>query len=183
MSKEQVRMMDAEDKLVGEADSPLTKLFRKVLIALHVETQPWNKRLTMFLKSGLSRVAKNAKDIGQERNNFNRAVAKRQVTFKTFQKAIQILGPEKYSMSITLVMRDGREITVDTGWLVNYFARLDSLSAAVTGNGMTPEEDIDDYDIDEDIFDELVDKAIDQIHTDDDVSLTNIVNKVMPRKY
>lgn len=176
-------MMDAEDKLVGEADSPLTKLFRKVLIALHVETQPWNKRLTMFLKSGLSRIAKNAKDIGQERNNFNRAVAKRQITFKTFQKAIQILGPEKYSMSITLVMRDGRVITVDTGMLTNYFAKLDSLAAAVSKDGLLPEEDIDDYDIDDDVSDELVDKIIDQIRTEDEKSAGGILSKSMSRKH
>lgn len=165
MSKEQVRMMNDGDKLIKEAGNPLTNLFRRVLKEMRVETQSWNRRLTTFLQSPLSRVPKNAKDIGQERNNFNRAIAKRHITFKTFQKAIQILGPLKYSMSITMVMRDGKEVTVSTGMINNPYSQIDSLNAVVTGKGLSPENDNVDYDedTDADITDEAVDDMIHQI--------------------
>jgi hypothetical protein len=170
MSKEQVRMMNDDDKLIKEAGNPLTNLFRRVLKEMRVETQSWNRRLTTFLQSHLSRVPKNAKDIGQERNNFNRAIAKRHITFKTFQKAIQILGPLKYSMSITLVMRDGKELTVSTGLINNPYSQIDSLNATMTGKGLNPENDNVDYDEDEeeleaDITDEAVDEMIHQIQS------------------
>lgn len=165
MSKEQVRMMNDGDKLIKEAGNPLTNLFRRVLKEMRVETQAWNRRLTTFLQSPLSRVPKNAKDIGQERNNFNRAIAKKYITFKTFQKAIQILGPLKYSMSITMVMRDGKEVTVSTGMINNPYSQIDSLNAVVTGKGLSPEHDNVDYDegTDTDITDEAVDQMIHQI--------------------
>jgi len=170
MSKEQVRMMNDGDKLIKEAGNPLTNLFRRVLKELHVETQAWNRRLTTFLQSPLSRVPKNAKDIGQERNNFNRAIAKRLITFKTFQKAIQIMGPVKYSMSITMIMRDGREVTVSTGLINNPYSNIDSLVSTVTGKGLDPSLDNADYDEDEDeadtdITDEAVEEMIHQIPT------------------
>lgn len=164
MSKEQVRMMNDDDKLIKEANNPLTDLFRRVLKEMGVEAQAWNQRLTRFLKSPLSRVPKNAKDIGQERNNFNRAIAKRHITFKTFHKAIQILGPVKYSMSITMVMRDGNEIKVSTGMMENSYSKIDSLSAAITGEGLSPEYDNVNYDDDGDNFtDDDVDEKILQI--------------------
>lgn len=151
MSKEQVRMMSAEDKLVGEADSPLTKLFRLVLKEMRMEPERWNKRLTMFLKSRWSRVRKTAKDIGQERNNFNRAISKRDITWKTFQKAVQISGPVEYSMGITMRFKDGSELSVSTGTLKNPLAELDSLRAAVTGAGNSL-NDTTDYEDEEEDF-------------------------------
>lgn len=165
MAKEQIRMMNDGDKLIKEAGNPLTSLFRRVLKEMRVETQSWNRRLTTFLQSPLSRVPKNAKDIGQERNNFNRAIAKRHITFKTFQKAIQILGPLKYSMSITMQMRDGSEVTVSTGLINNPYSQIDSLNATVTGKGLAPEFDNVNYDddTDADITDEAVDEMIHQI--------------------
>jgi len=172
MSKEQRRMMDDENKLLQEARNPLTKLFRLILRELHIEAKPWNRRLTAFLSSPLSRVPKNAKDIGQERNNFNRAIAKPHITFKTFQKAIQILGPVRYSMSITMTMRDGREIHVTTDSFKNPYAKIDDLAATVSGKGMSPDMDNVDYDDEDDehqVTEEAVAKMIDEIGPSDPV--------------
>lgn len=149
MSKEQIRMMNAEDKLLGEVDSPLTKLFRSVLIEMDMRPERWNNRLTAYLKSNWSRVRKTAKDIGQERNNFNRAISKREITWKTFFKAILISGPLRYSMSLTLTLRDGRVITVSTGDLPNPLADIDSLQKTIAGK-QNPSHDITDYETESD---------------------------------
>lgn len=169
MSKEQVRMMNAKDKLVKESGNPLTKLFRRVLEELELGPETWNRKLTNFLKSPLSRVQKTAKDIGQERNNFNRAIAKREITWKTFQKAVQIAGPVQYSMDITLVMRGGRKVTVSTGLINNPYSKIDSLLAALHGQGLDSNHDINDYESesDEDITTETVGDVIHQIRTED----------------
>jgi len=172
MSKEQQRMMEDRDKLLNEADNPLTYLFRKILRdwpagsgdwPSGVEAKNWNMRLTRFLNSHLSRCPKNPKDIGQERNNFNRAISKTQMTFKTFQKALQILGPLKYSMSVTLLLRNGEEITISTPMFKNPYAIIDELSSAVSNKDMSPENDIEDYDQDQDLTADAVGRSIDQI--------------------
>lgn len=174
MAKEQIRMMSARDKLVGEARNPLTKLFRLLLSELQVSPESWNNRLTLFLNSRLSRVRKTAKDIGQERNNFNRAIAKNEITWKTFQKAVMIMGPAKYCMDIRLILRDGREVKVSTGFLENEFAKLDSTTAVITGKGMVPDHDINDYEEEDDgilLTVEEVDDAIDRLHRADQYEL------------
>ncbi|MNP88983.1 hypothetical protein D3C85_13770 [compost metagenome] len=152
MSKEQRDMMDSEDKRVDAAKSPLTHLFRMVLAIkeLKVSSSNWNTRLTRFLHSPWSRVPKNSKDIGQERNNFNRAIARSQITFRTFQKAIQILGPVRYSMSISMEMRDGRVLKVETPMFLNPYADIDKLKSQFEERGEeVADADIEDYDREE----------------------------------
>lgn len=184
MSKEQQRMMEDRDKLLGETTHPLTKLFRLILRDWPtggsdweggVEAKNWNMRLTRFLKSPLSRCPKNPKDIGQERNNFNRAIAKREITFKTFQKALQILGPVRYSMGVTLELRSGEVIRIETPMAKNPYAELDKLSAALTQTAMTPVHDIDideDEDLVQDLTTDIVDRSIDNIQVPVDPSGT-----------
>jgi hypothetical protein len=89
----------------------------------------------MFLQSPFSRVPKNAKDIGQERNNFNRAISRSSMTWKTFQKAVQVMGPIRYRITIDMEWRGGIKTTVDTGFVKNPLAEIDSLN-----NRKSPEE-------------------------------------------
>lgn len=128
MSKEQKRMMEAADKLVGLSANPLTKLFRKILEQRDIGSQMWNRRLTSYLNSPFSRVPKNAKDIGQERNNFNRAISRSSMTWKTFQKAVQVMGCKRYRITIHMEWRDGSSTEVDTGFISNPLAEIDNLS-------------------------------------------------------
>lgn len=138
MSKEQRRMMEADDKLVNEAANPLTKLFRKILESRDIGSQMWNRRLTMFLQSPFSRVPKNAKDIGQERNNFNRAISRSSMTWKTFQKAVQVIGPIRYRITIDMEWRGGHTTTVDTGFVKNPLAEIDSLTNRKSAEELDP---------------------------------------------
>lgn len=128
MSKEQRRMMDDAQRLVGESANPLTRLFRLILRDENIGASQWNRRLTQFLKSPFSRVPKNAKDIGQERNNFNRAISRSSMTWKTFQKAVQVIGPLRYRITIDMEWRKGIKTSVETGWVSNPLADIDKLS-------------------------------------------------------
>lgn len=149
MSREQKRLMEDPDKLLREARSPLTALFRQVLVHQRVDAVNWNRRLTTYLNSHHSACPKNAKDIGQERNNFNRAIAKTEITFRTFHKAIHILGPVKYSMTLTLIDNKGVKHDITTPEYPNPFRDLYGLKGAVTGDHgpvttVDPVTDIDD---------------------------------------
>lgn len=138
MSREQRRMMDAKDKLVSQSDNPLTKLFRKILEERQIGTVIWNRRLTNYLKSAFSRVPKNAKDIGQERNNFNRAISRSKMTWKTFQKAVQVIGPIRYRITIDMEWRGGTKTSVDTGFIDNPLAEIDNLTNRKTVHDIDP---------------------------------------------
>lgn len=135
MSKDQRKMMDDKRKLVHESANPVTLLFRLILEEIDLGAGEWNRKLTMFLNSHLSRVPKNAKDIGQERNNFNRAISRRAMTWKTFQKAIQIMGPLRYRITIDMEWRKGPITTVTTGMIPNPLAEIYKLN-----NQRSPEE-------------------------------------------
>lgn len=164
MSREQREMMEDEDKLMDRSGSPLTYLFRQVLRELGISVTFWNNRLTRYLKSPLSRCPKNSKDIGQERNNFNRAVAKNEITFKTFLKALHILGPVKYSMSITLVLKNDEKVTIETPMFKNPYAIMDSLTSVYDDNrAMSQDPHDDQVDEEEEITDDEVSEYIDQI--------------------
>jgi hypothetical protein len=155
MSKEQRKMLNTPDKLESEQGiTPLTALFRGVLKHFEVDITTWNSKLTNYLRSPISGTPNNAKDIGQERSNFNRAIARRAITFKTFHRAIQILGPKKYSMGITMVMGDGRVVELTTKMYANEYAKFNDLKTYI--NPETVEDTIihTDYDEDEDDLEE-----------------------------
>lgn len=139
MSREQQRMMNDDNKLSHESSNPMTKLFRELLKELNYRPDAWNRRLTRFLNSAYSRVPKNAKDIGQERNNFNRAISRKAMTWKTFQKAIQIMGPTRYKITIDMEWSSGARTTVDTGFIKNPLAEIDTLSNQKTAAELSPE--------------------------------------------
>lgn len=149
MSKEQRRMMADKKKLVHESANPLTKLFRKVLEERNIGSIQWNNALTKFLDGPMSRVPKNAKDIGQERNNFNRAIARTSMTWKTFQKAIQIMGCVRYRITIDMEWRSGERTTVDSGFVRNPLAEMDKLSNTKTVEELDPSFHEPDEELDE----------------------------------
>lgn len=128
MSKEQRKMMDDQRKLVHESANPVTLLFRLILEDIDLGSISWNRKLTTFLNSHFSRTPKNPKDIGQERNNFNRAISRPAMTWKTFQKAIQIMGPLRYSITIDMEWPTGVKTKVSTGMLSNPLADMGKLS-------------------------------------------------------
>lgn len=99
---------------VGGDSSILTQLASMVIDRLIIRATSgnriaqWNHRVTRYLRSPWSPVAKNHKDISQTRNNLNRALAKRSVTWKNFMEVLRITGAKKIVFKIELTDNLGR---------------------------------------------------------------------------
>lgn len=157
MSKEQREMMLHEDALADEANDTLTRLFRMALSTLNVKPDVWQRRLTSYLKSKARFNYRSAKDIGQERNNFNRAIAKRSITSKTFFKALDVINPIRYCMSISLEIRGRGIVTIETPW---YRVMQHVDDDPVASNTVTKTDNVKEYEwgeFDEDDDDVIVD--------------------------
>jgi|SRR5690606_27215402 len=120
MSRELKSMLEDKDKKYMESTNALAALFRKILTDYNVTPMYWNDIVTRFFRSRYSKVAKNSKDIGQERNNFNRAMARPKITWNNFIRALMIMGPESVDIRITMNWKKGKktqhEITVKNLW-------------------------------------------------------------------
>lgn len=125
MSKELKRLLDSPDKKVKEAENALANLFRKIVGDHHISTLKWDFLVTRYLRSSLSRTAKNAKDIGQDKNNLNRALAKNAITYNNFIKALMIMGPSTIKITITMDWKNNKT-TVNEVEIVNPVAELDN---------------------------------------------------------
>lgn len=111
MSRDLNKLLHAPDKKFKEASNLLSRLFRQILMDLDVTPSRWHYWVTRYFHSPLSKTAKNARDIGQDRNNFNRALAKDRITWNNFFKALQITGPEWIRVDITMGWKDGTKTT------------------------------------------------------------------------
>ena len=126
MSKELNDVFKARDKLIREAENEPAKLFRLIACELDVGVMKWNQLVTRYFKSRFSSTPKNPKEIGQDRNNFNRALARPRVTWNNFIKALMILGPQKIEINIKLHWKRNR-ITTHTVIVDNPLTELDDV--------------------------------------------------------
>jgi len=102
MSKEFKRLLETEDKKINSSRNALSKLFRDILAYHDVRPMKWDALVTRYFRSPFSRTPKNAKDIGQDKNNLNRALAKDALTWNNFFKALMILSPKTIEITITM---------------------------------------------------------------------------------
>lgn len=125
MSKELRKLLDTPDKRVKEAKNALANLFRRISADLGVGSIKWDQKVMRYLNSPLSRTPKNAKDIGQDKNNLNRALAKDQLTYNNFIKFLMILGPKRIKITISMEWKN-EETTVHEVAIDNVMAELDN---------------------------------------------------------
>jgi hypothetical protein len=129
MSKELKNLLSSQDKMVDKVRSPLVKLFRTILYDHNVTPMQWDNLVNRYLRSHLSRTPKNARDISQDKNNLNRAIAKETMSWNHFLKSIMILGPVSIRINIQLGWRNGKttEHAVDIN---NPLAELDNIESS-----------------------------------------------------
>lgn len=143
MSRELKTLLEDKDKKIPEAKTALSKLWRQILRDHNVGVARWNQLVQEFFRSKYSRTAKNTKDIGQDRNNLSRAIAKDDVSWYNFMRALMILRPVTIKIDITLTWRN-KKSTVHTVEIRNPVAELDATTPVdTTDTGDTEHEEVD----------------------------------------
>lgn len=145
MSRELKTLLEDKDKKIPEAKTALSKLWRQILRDHNVGVARWNQLVQEFFRSKYSRTAKNTKDIGQDRNNLSRAIAKDDVSWYNFMRALMILRPVTIKIDITLTWRN-KKSTVHTVDIRNPVAELDvtPVDTPDTGDASDDETDRDE---------------------------------------
>lgn len=145
MSRELKTLLEDKDKKIPEAKTALSKLWRQILRDHNVGVARWNQLVQEFFRSKYSRTAKNTKDIGQDRNNLSRAIAKDDVSWYNFMRALMILRPVTIKIDITLTWRN-KKATVHTVEIRNPVAELDAATPVEPDDKGDPELDEADRD-------------------------------------
>ena len=111
MNKNLSRILDSADKRAGETNNLLARLLRQIMADLAITPIEWNKLINRYYHSRYSRARKNARDIASDKNNFNRAIAKEQVSWRNLFKAICIFGPKSIKLTIEFEWSNGKGTT------------------------------------------------------------------------
>lgn len=101
-------MLNDKNKNKESSGSLLTTLFRQILKDNAVLPTQWYDMCNRYYRSPLSTVKKNTKDIGQARNNLSRVIAMDLISWKTFIRAVSILGPKSIKLTCELDWGNGR---------------------------------------------------------------------------
>lgn len=142
MSRELKTLLEDKDKKIPEAKTALSKLWRQILRDHNVGVARWNQLVQEFFRSKYSRTAKNTKDIGQDRNNLSRAIAKDDVSWYNFMRALMILRPVTIKIDITLTWRNNKA-TVHTVEIRNPVAELDATPVDTSDKGDAEDDETD----------------------------------------
>lgn len=102
MSKDLNKVLDSKDKNVAGSASSLTRLFRNILFEHGVGSRKWYNLSTRYFKNVGSNVNKTTRQINQDRNNLNRALAKPKIQWSNFVTALRILRPDKIVFRVEL---------------------------------------------------------------------------------
>lgn len=103
MSEEIHKILSLDDRGVPEARDAPAKLFRGILFDLSIERMTWDRLMRDFLTNPRSGIPDNPTKRSSERSNLNRALAKPNITWKMFRKAIQVLNPKGVSYELAIV--------------------------------------------------------------------------------
>lgn len=109
MNKQLESILTRDDKKTNEAGNVPAKLLRKILSELNITPSQWEYLVNNYYKSSYSSIAKNKVAIASDKNNFNRAIAKNDVTWAKIMRALLILSPVKITFSIKMQWRSGLE--------------------------------------------------------------------------
>jgi hypothetical protein len=102
------KMLESQDKEVGNARGILARLFRKILADLSVTYYHWDMLMEKYLDNPRNRVPSNTKERSSARGNLNKELRRESMTWKVFDKALRFLGPVRAEFSVKLTWQNKR---------------------------------------------------------------------------
>lgn len=137
MSKpELVRIISKENKGVGEAKSPLSILYRKILYDLGITPEMMLNTLERFIHDPAGPVKQTQKKRSQARGNYIKKFNDPVMTWKSFMDLLLMLYPEKITISIRPTWSDGtiteHDLTLNSNLLTDSNAKSSHLTSLAT---------------------------------------------------
>lgn len=168
MAQEIKRLLQREDKGLSQADNVPAALLRVTFLDLDITLRKWDEAIRNYVTSPKSGVAPDPSKRSQERSNTNRAVAADRITWRTFTKAIHILGPKGQYYELRLYWDPDLRLPNLPPAIIRYkpISRQNELHAMVSklysDLGITPQT-----------WQRLVDKYLDRTVGDNSVERSN----------
>lgn len=103
MSNDIHSLLRSDDKDLPLAKNMPAAFFRKIVADLNVTPQKWDAAMRRYLNDPKIHAHLSTGRKSSERSNWNRALAKPTMTWKTLRRGIDILGPQQVTLELSLV--------------------------------------------------------------------------------
>lgn len=111
MSKDVQRLLSLSDKGTSESENALAEIFRKFLWEKDVSLETFNRDLDRWLDDPKNRIINHSGVRSNDRGNFVKAIAKNRLSWEMFVKAMTLLNPVKFTISVTCDWGRGKSST------------------------------------------------------------------------
>lgn len=102
-------MINHPNKKAEEATGLLSKMYRKILSDIGMNSSMWNKLMLKYLDNPQNRVPRSARGRSSVRGNLNKELAKEDMTWANFEKGLRFLNPIRCEFSVKLHFGNGRK--------------------------------------------------------------------------
>lgn len=102
------RVLGSTDKEVQKARGVLSRVFRKIMADVGVNTETWPRYMKHYLQDPKNRIAQNSKDISSARGNLVKELLRPEMSWKVFMKGLRFLGPKRVKLNIECEWWNGK---------------------------------------------------------------------------
>jgi hypothetical protein len=100
-------LLNSSDKKENEARNVLSKLFRRICRECNILPSRYDMLMKKYLDDPRNKIPKEGKKRSSDRNNLNKELARDDMTYNTFLKALRLLAPERVKLTVSLEWRAG----------------------------------------------------------------------------
>lgn len=102
MKDDKKDILEQKDKGISKARGALAMLFRTILYDLDITGPEWEVLMQRVLDDPRGPAPRNSKDRSSLKGNLNKALKGDRMSWKTFQKALRLLGPNRLRLEAHL---------------------------------------------------------------------------------
>lgn len=138
MSTDIQRILNAKDKLVGEAEDVLARLFRTILADINMTEYHWRGRMRRYLEDPTNHILSTSTARSSARGNLNKELASRKMSWNVFLKGLKFLGPEWIKFRVEAGWNPNRSTIHELEMLMNQYDGAGRSAPAAVAMGWNP---------------------------------------------
>lgn len=131
-------LLNIEDN-IGSDTNALAKILRGLMYDMNIGPLQMSQLLTRWLDNPRNGIPKTGSGRSNKRGNLIKEIAKPRITWPVFEKAIVVLAPATYSVTVKLTMQDGKTFQRELKVNLNNPEEYDNLvRSSNSGDGFVP---------------------------------------------